>query len=433
MVRSEIPILPHDFSASLSRDSTLLRLLNPRFDPKAETPMKHTLPLLLALAISPVAYAAQEPEAPVAAPAPSIDPAAAALLSESAKAYEALTGLSMKYAAFDQKGEKTSNLTGVISFSRPNKGQVTIVSGNESTLNLTDGTKFYSQIDAKTVQGTPTDPETSLQRVLARIPSAASVPVPVLIAGQSPLSLDYMKWQSVKLLPDNGVSLVATPGGPTLTFNFYFDPTDKLLRRVEFSMVKDGQKVQNNTTFTEVKANPQFAADEFSFKPGPGVVEVADVPMFDPKLKVGTKPFELKGKDLAGKAHPWKQYAGKVVLLDFWATWCGPCVGELPNVLKAYKTYKPKGFEIVGVSLDSEKKALTDFVKARDLKYPQIYDGKGWKNIDATSYGVRAVPFTLLIGKDGKIAAVNPRGEALEPAIKKALAQKVTVAQIPAR
>jgi outer membrane lipoprotein-sorting protein/peroxiredoxin len=386
---------------------------------------------MLAFATAPVALAAQAPavvepataeSATVEPAAPSNNPAAVALLEESAKAYAALSGLSMRYAIFDQKGDKNSTLKGVIAFSRPNKALVEIKGEKDSTFNLTDGTKLYTQIDASTVQGVPVDSSTSLQRVLARIPSAASVPLPAFVAGETPLSMSYMKWENIQLLPENGVILTAQPGGPTLTFKLYFDQTDKLLRRVEFSMVNKGQKVLNLTTLSEVKANPEFAADEFSFKAAPGVKEVADLPMYDPKLTVGTAPFALQGKDLSGKAHPWAKYKGKVVLLDFWATWCGPCIGELPNVLTNYKKYKPKGFEIIGVSLDDDKKALTDFVKARKLTYANLYDGKGWKNVDATAYGVRGVPFTLLIGKNGKIAAVNPRGAALEPAIKKALA-----------
>lgn len=385
--------------------------------------MKRTLPsLLLALAIAPVVYAAPAPEVAAQAATPTIDPAAAALLEESAKAYAALSGLSMHYTAFDRKGDKESSLSGDIAFARPSKALVSIKGDKASTFNLTNGEKLYTQIDDTTVQGVAVDAESSLPRVLARIPSAASMPLPGLIAGQSPLSATYMNWQSVKTLPGNGVSMTAMPGGPALTFNLYVDPIDKLLRRVEFSMVSKGQKNSNLTTFTSVKPNPQFEADEFNFKPAPGVKEVADLPVYDPRLVVGASPFALKSKDLRGKTHSWSQYKGKVVLLDFWATWCGPCIGELPNVLKSYKKYGPKGFEIVAVSLDDDKKALTDFVKARGLKYPQLFDGKGWKNVDATSYGVRAVPFTLLIGKDGKIAAVNPRGEALEPAIKKALA-----------
>jgi outer membrane lipoprotein-sorting protein/peroxiredoxin len=391
---------------------------------------------MLALATTPVAYA-QTPDAapapdpapaPAAAPEAAVDPAAKELLSDSAKAYAALKGLSMKYTVTDQRGDKTSTLNGSISFLRPGKAKIEITDGKEVNTTLADGKKLFSQVDATTFQGTPIPEAAALVTVLQRMPSALSVFLPGLVNGTSPLDEGNLSGVTVKLLPENGISMIpaSAPGGPEIAFTVYFDPTDKLMRRVEASVSYQGKKTVNLTTLTDVQVNPQFTPASFAFKAAPGVKVVAEIPNYDARLKVGAVPFALKGKDLNGKTVSWSQYKGKVVLLDFWATWCGPCIGELPNVLKAYQTYKPKGFEIVGVSLDEDKKALTDFIKARKLNYVNVFDGKGWKNIDSTTYGVRAIPFTLLIGKDGKIAAVNPRGPLLEPALKKALAQKVT-------
>lgn len=113
---------------------------------------------------------------------------------------------------------------------------------------------------------------------------------------------------------------------------------------------------------------------------------------------------------------------GKIVLIDFWATWCGPCVGELPNVQKVYAQYHDKGFDIIGISLDQDKDKLTTFLKDKGVPWPQYFDGKGWENKVSTTYGINSIPATYLLGKDGKILGKGLRGEALDAAVKTALA-----------
>src|SRR6185369_2110444 len=130
------------------------------------------------------------------------------------------------------------------------------------------------------------------------------------------------------------------------------------------------------------------------------------------ELAVGKQFPDFAEKDLDGKEMSVAKYKGKIVLVDFWATWCGPCVGELPNVLKAYEKYHSKGFEIVGISLDSDKGKLTSFTKAKNMTWQQFFDGGGWKNKIAQKYTVHSIPATYLIDKDGKIIAQNLRGPA---------------------
>lgn len=107
----------------------------------------------------------------------------------------------------------------------------------------------------------------------------------------------------------------------------------------------------------------------------------------------------------------------KVILVDFWATWCGPCVAEMPHVISTYEKYKEAGFEVIGISLDSEKGALESFVADNEMTWPQYFDGKGWENDLAKEFGITGIPATFLIGKDGKIAGSNLRGSALEDAV----------------
>ena len=138
----------------------------------------------------------------------------------------------------------------------------------------------------------------------------------------------------------------------------------------------------------------------------------------------GAKFPDFDEKDVDGKPFSLAAYKGKVVLVDFWATWCGPCVAELPNVMKAYEKHHAKGFEIIGISLDSDKSKLEKFTKAKNMTWQQYFDGQGWNNKLSTHYGVNSIPATYLLDGEGKIIAKNLRGDDLEQAVAKALAKK---------
>ncbi len=131
---------------------------------------------------------------------------------------------------------------------------------------------------------------------------------------------------------------------------------------------------------------------------------------------------ELKFHPVKGKNVNLANMKGKVVLIDFWATWCGPCVAEMPNVIAAYNKLHEKGFEIVGISLDQDKAALTKFIKDKEMPWPQYFDGKGWDNEIATRFGVSSIPAMWLVGKDGKLVSTSVRGQ-LEAVVEKELAK----------
>lgn len=133
--------------------------------------------------------------------------------------------------------------------------------------------------------------------------------------------------------------------------------------------------------------------------------------------------MEIAFTSTAGKEIDLGKMKGKVILVDFWATWCGPCVAEMPTVIKAYDAYKDKGFEVVGISLDQDKGAMEKFTAENKMPWPQYFDGKGWGNEIAQRFGISSIPATFLVGKDGKIIGSNLRGPQLEAKLKEALAK----------
>jgi thiol-disulfide isomerase/thioredoxin len=138
--------------------------------------------------------------------------------------------------------------------------------------------------------------------------------------------------------------------------------------------------------------------------------------------QIKTKPLDLKFTAVDGHPVDLAQLRGKVVLIDFWATWCGPCVAELPNVLKAYEKLHPQGFEIIGISLDSDKGKLEAFTKENGMTWPQFFDGKGWGNEISSSFGIRSIPAMWLLDKKGMVVSTNVRGH-LEEEVGKRLAE----------
>ncbi len=132
------------------------------------------------------------------------------------------------------------------------------------------------------------------------------------------------------------------------------------------------------------------------------------------RYQVGGTPPDFSLPTPSGETFALSQLKGKVVLIDFWASWCGPCRKENPNVVKLYKKYHDKGFDVLAVSLDRKKDKWKAAIKKDGLPWHHISDLKGWQNKVANDFGVHSIPHTVLLGKDGKIVARGLRGAALE-------------------
>src|SRR5215469_2701384 len=132
---------------------------------------------------------------------------------------------------------------------------------------------------------------------------------------------------------------------------------------------------------------------------------------------------DFNEKDLDGKPLAISNYKGKVVLVDFWATWCPPCVMELPKIQDAYNKYHDQGFEVVGISLDEDKGRLEQFIKQRKMPWPEFFDGKRWENKLAVKYGVEQTPTGYLLDRDGKIIASPTAEDDLDAQVAKALSK----------
>ncbi|HVM89761.1 MAG TPA: TlpA disulfide reductase family protein [Puia sp.] len=127
--------------------------------------------------------------------------------------------------------------------------------------------------------------------------------------------------------------------------------------------------------------------------------------------------------DMTGEIINLSSYKGKVVLLDFWASWCGPCRRNNPHLVKFYKKYHPKGLEILSVSIDSDQDAWKAAVKHDKLEWAQVNDNKGWDASSATTYGVDAIPASFLIDRNGIVHSINHVGWQLELDVKDLLSK----------
>ncbi len=371
-----------------------------------------------------------------------IDPQARTLLDEMAAAHQALSGVRATVVVQEYAATGARKRTITLAFRRPNQARAAIADKTGPVVQFSaDGKNLiiYSVRDKQYArQASPSGSD-----AIAEVLGQTGALLPAFLARPALLT---------RLLVRPGVGVAGAKAGvvggvavdvvvvtspvtrrsPGLTLSLAVGRKDHLLRRLmERKAGSAGSPLTVLTeTATRLTADPVLTTRDFAFTPPAGVkklipsAQASRPPMYDPRLVPGARPFPIAANDLLGRPLTLAQYRGKVVLLDFWATWCGPCVGEMPNVIAAYHKYHAQGFDVLGVSLDQDRGALTAFLQRNHMPWRQVFDGKGWGSTVPHRYGVAGIPFGLLIGRDGTIQAVGPRGPELDSAIEAALAKK---------
>lgn len=203
-------------------------------------------------------------------------------------------------------------------------------------------------------------------------------------------------------------------------------PTPQFVSLVDSNLVKTNPGSQAHkyalggvTLSLQAKNHPAFVTYGQRFIDQYGKEDIPELQGIKTQIK-GAKSFltgavapDFALKTPEGEEMKLSDLRGKVVLVDFWASWCGPCRKENPNVVRAYNKYKAKGFDVIGVSLDRQKDRWVKAIEKDQLAWHHVSDLKGWQNKAAKLYGVRSIPHTVLLDKDGKIIARNLRGEQL--------------------
>jgi peroxiredoxin len=206
----------------------------------------------------------------------------------------------------------------------------------------------------------------------------------------------------------------------------YVRDGDDANERVGYAHFYLAEAYKSLDRYDDAQAQYRIFIDKYSHL-NPKLVATATAALSDlpsmRQLSAGNEPIPFNVKDINGKSLTLADYKGKVVLLDFWATWCMPCKVEMPNVLRIHEKFNKKGFEIIGISLDSDRAALDRYIKAQNMTWPQYFDGRGWQNGVAEIYKVRSIPATYLIDKQGKIRYRSLRGAELERAVERLLAE----------
>jgi peroxiredoxin/outer membrane lipoprotein-sorting protein len=362
--------------------------------------------------------------------ATSINPQAQRILTQSIKTYQSLRSYQDSSVNVDNSpaGKFVTHQT--IAFKAPRYLKVVTTGGKYPLTNNYDGVNYNStNVDSDGIfwSHQPLPGTFYGRRVLLQYQPTGALFTPFL-AGVSPVNSPFgIAISSLKLGPTATLdnvrvnTIIATPLDDSKThYTYFIGEKDHLLRRVTMEGVTVmGDKYTTTETHSRIKTNLAFPAGTFKFHipPGAPLKNILEELPDDTLQKGGKAPY-FHALDLHYKKINLNQYKGKVLLVDFWATWCIACQYEMPYFKSLYQKYHSQGFEIVGVSQDAQRSDLTAYVHQHQIPWRQIHDSAG---AIALNYKLEGLPKTVLIGRTGKIVAVDQTSLLLDTAIRNAL------------
>lgn len=252
--------------------------------------------------------------------------------------------------------------------------------------------------------------------LLAILISTASIPVasaqPQKPAEQDP-ALKELRADLGKLNPRNEADLTKIFARlDKFTAEHKDNPAIKDIKMLKVQLLRQFQSEESQKMLLALTKDPD-----------PDLAEAASKLVAERKqmAELKSKPIELQFKTASGEEFDLAKWRGKVVLIDFWASWCGPCIQEMPSVVEYYKKMHDKGVEIVGISLDQDKAKMDAAIEKFSMPWPQYFDGQGWKNKYSSQFGINSIPTVWVIDKEGKLRTTTNRLNTVEAQIEEML------------